>query len=247
LWTGHDEANLASELLAQATARPHDEHRIALPLNAAKDHQEVSRSTGIADSLLVTKSYRPTIANMPAYHSIFLEEPNQQLIGNFAILPLRTRTRGPAQQLPALPSDISELDVDPSSESYDPLDEVLSLFRANTFFRNFEIKGPADRVLIYGILFVSEALSKIKPNMTRREAEKSVFNVSLDTNFAIPGDAGFPLNQAYETPRDRNEAEVLRQYIMQMRQELAARLLNRVYADPSGQPSKVGPPKRMHI
>lgn len=178
---------------------------------------------------------------MPAYHSIFLEEPNQQLIGNFALLPLRTRTRGPAQQLPALPSDISELDVDPSSESYDPLDEVLSLFRANTFFRNFEIKGPADRVLIYGILFVSEALSKIKPGMTRREAEKSVFNVSLDTNFAIPGDAGFPLNQAYETPRDRNEAEVLRQYIMQMRQELAARLLNRVYADPSGQPSKVSP------
>ena len=176
---------------------------------------------------------------MPAYHSIFLDEPNQQLIGNFAILPLRTKTRGPAQQLSALPSDISELDVDPSSESYDPLDEVLSLFRANTFFRNFEIKGPADRVLIYGILFVSEALSKIKPGMSRREAEKSVFNVSLDTNFAIPGDAGFPLNQAYEAPRDRNEAEVLRQYIMQMRQELAARLLNRVYADPSGQPSKV--------
>jgi actin related protein 2/3 complex subunit 3 len=176
---------------------------------------------------------------MPAYHSIFLDEPNQQLIGNFAILPLRTKTRGPAQQLSALPSDISELDVDPSSESYDPLDEVLSLFRANTFFRNFEIKGPADRVLIYGILFVSEALSKIKPGMSRREAEKSVFNVSLDTNFAIPGDAGFPLNQAYEAPRDRNEAEVLRQYIMQMRQELAARLLNRVYADQSGQPSKV--------
>lgn len=63
---------------------------------------------------------------MPAYHSIFLEEPNQQLIGNFALLPLRTRTRGPAQQLPALPAEISELDVDPSSESYDPLDEVLS-------------------------------------------------------------------------------------------------------------------------
>lgn len=176
---------------------------------------------------------------MPAYHSIFLDEPNQQVIGNFALLPLRTKTRGPAQQLSALPSDISELDVDPSSESYDPLDEILSLFRANTFFRNFEIKGPADRVLIYGILFVSEALSKIRPGMARREAEKSVFNVSLDTNFAIPGDAGFPLNQAYEPPRDRNEAELLRQYIMQMRQELAVRLLNRVYADPSGQPSKV--------
>lgn len=175
---------------------------------------------------------------MPAYHSVFLDEPNQQLIGNFALLPLRTRTRGPAQQLPQL-TDTTELDVEPSHPSYDPLDEILSLFRANTFFRNFEVKGPADRVLIYGILFVSEALSKIKPGTSRRDAEKAVNNIALDTNFAIPGDAGFPLNQAFEPPRDRNEAEVLRQYIMQMRQELARRLLDRVYMDGTGAPSKV--------
>nr|POE65288.1 actin-related protein 2/3 complex subunit 3 [Quercus suber] len=175
---------------------------------------------------------------MPAYHSVFLDEPNQQVIGNFALLPLRTRTRGPAQQLPPL-QGTTELEVEPSNESYDPLDEVLSLFRANTFFRNFEIKGPADRVLIYGILFVSDVLSKVKPGMVRRDAEKAVMNVALDTNFAIPGDAGFPLNQAFEAPRDRNEAEVLRQYVMQMRQELATRLLNRVYAYDADRPSKV--------
>lgn len=52
------------------------------------------------------------------------------------------------------------------------MDEVLALFRANTFFRNFEIKGPADRVLIYGILFVSECLGKVRPGMVRRDAEK---------------------------------------------------------------------------
>jgi hypothetical protein len=92
--------------------------------------------------------------------------------GNFALLPLRTRTRGPAQQLPALPADVTELTIDASHESYDPLDEILALFRANTFFRNFEIKGPADRVLIYGILYVSEVLGKIRPGMGRREAEK---------------------------------------------------------------------------
>lgn len=176
---------------------------------------------------------------MPAYHSIFLDEPNQQLIGNFALLPLRTRTRGPAQPLPALPPGTSDLDLDPSHESYDPLDETLSLFRANTFFRNFEIKGPADRVLIYGILFVSQVLSLIRPQMSRREAEKAVMNVALDSNFAVPGDAGFPLNQAFEAPRERQEAEVLRQYVGQMRQELAARLLARVYADGSDRPSKV--------
>ena len=29
--------------------------------------------------------------------------------------------------------------------------------------------------------------------------------------FAIPGDASFPLNQAFEAPKDRQDAEVLRQ------------------------------------
>jgi actin related protein 2/3 complex, subunit 3 len=74
--------------------------------------------------------------------------------------------------------------------------------------------------------------------MTKRDAEKAVMNVALDTNFAVPGDAGFPLNQAFEAPRDRNEAETMRQYLMQVRQELAARLLTRVYAN-DNTPSKV--------
>lgn len=63
-------------------------------------------------------------------------------------------------------------------------------------------------------------------------------NVALDTNFAIPGDAGFPLNQAFEAPPDRNQAEQLRQYLRQMREELAVRLLNRVYSDGTNTPSK---------
>jgi hypothetical protein len=57
------------------------------------------------------------------------------------------------------------LTIEASHESYDSLDEVLLLFRANTFFRNFEIKGPADRVLIYGILFVQDILAKITKSM----------------------------------------------------------------------------------
>ncbi|KAI9785471.1 MAG: subunit of the Arp2/3 complex [Geoglossum umbratile] len=191
---------------------------------------------------------------MPAYHSIFLQDQDVRIIGNFALLPLRTRTRGPAYTLQPLPAGTSDLDIDPNGGSYDPLDEVLSLFRANTFFRNFEIKGPADRLLIYGILFVSECLTKIRPAMSAREAEKAVTTAALD-QFSIPGDPGFPLNQLYEAPHNKNDAETLRQqvppfpdqtqyyhltaptgfptcsiYISQVRQELAIRLLARVYA-----------------
>lgn len=74
--------------------------------------------------------------------------------------------------------------------------------------------------------------------MTRREAEKAIMNVALDTNFAVPGDAGFPLNQQFEGARDRHEAETLRQYMMQMRQELGVRLLGRVYSGGEERPSK---------
>ena len=92
--------------------------------------------------------------------------------GNFGMPALRTKTRGPAYTLPSLPAGTNDLDIDPDSESYDVLDETLTLFRANTLFRNFEIKGPADRVLIYGILWISECLGKVKPIMSQRDAEK---------------------------------------------------------------------------
>lgn len=39
---------------------------------------------------------------------------------------------------------------------------------------------------------------------------QALTNTALD-QFAIPGDASFPLNQAFEAPRDRQDAETLRQ------------------------------------
>lgn len=143
--------------------------------------------------------------------------------------------------LPPLQPPDTPLTIDASHSSYDPADEVLSLFRANTFFRNFEIQGPADRTLIYGILYLSSLLAQVKPNMTRREAEKALMNVALDVNFALPGDAGFPLNQAFQAPADRAQTEVLRGYLGQLRQELAMRLLERLYEAGEDRPSKVSP------
>ncbi|UDD56724.1 hypothetical protein AFCA_004251 [Aspergillus flavus] len=109
---------------------------------------------------------------MPAYHSVFLQDQGIPVIGNFPVLPLRTRTRGPAYTLPPLPPNVPDTEIAVDSESYDCVDEILSLFRANVLFRNFEINGPADRMLIYGTLFISECLGKVRPNMTALEAGK---------------------------------------------------------------------------
>lgn len=129
--------------------------------------------------------------------------------------------------------------MDPDSESYDILDEVLSLFRANTFFRNFEIKGPADRLLIYGILFLSECLQKLSTQRSpdASTAQKFLTNLALE-QFSLPGEPGFPLNQAFEGPHDRNDAETLRSYVSQVRQELASRLHARLFEGGSQVPSK---------
>ncbi|WVR04762.1 hypothetical protein IAU60_001774 [Kwoniella sp. DSM 27419] len=175
---------------------------------------------------------------MPAYHSAFNEDPSVRQVGNMAILPISTKIRGPAP----IASDPDQPDI---------IEESLDLFRANCLFRNFEIKGPADRLMIYLILFISECLTKLAPTPGRpspgyQEALKQLQTLAVDT-FALPGDAGFPLNSLYHAPASRSEADSLRSYLTQTRQELAIRLVDRLYPfeqslGPDGQPTgQAGP------
>lgn len=161
---------------------------------------------------------------MPAYHSTFLgdESSDSRIIGNIILLPIHTKFRGPSY---------------PPQQDYDIIEETLDLFRANSFFKNFDIKGPADRLLIYGILFVSDCLSKLNSKVNYKEAVRILNNLSLDS-FALPGDIGFPLNALYQSPANKNEADLLRSYLQQFRQELADRLLKKIYADDETIPSK---------
>ncbi|KIJ20361.1 hypothetical protein PAXINDRAFT_127097 [Paxillus involutus ATCC 200175] len=163
---------------------------------------------------------------MPAYHSALNESEDARQVGNMSILPIKTKVRGPAPVADSQQADI--------------IDETLDLFRANSLFRNFEIKGPADRLLIVLILFVSDCLAKIGTARTvpsQIEASKLLNTLSVD-NFPIPGDANFPLNAHYAAPANRAGADYLRTYLTQVRQELAARLVERLYADGTGKPSK---------
>ena len=40
----------------------------------------------------------------------------------------------------------------------DVVDEAISFFRANVLFRNFEVKGPTDKLLLYLTLYISACL-----------------------------------------------------------------------------------------
>lgn len=151
---------------------------------------------------------------MPVQHSAFNESTDARVVGNMAVLPLRTRIRGPAFP----------------TEDYDIIDEVVDLFRVNSFFRNFEIWGPADRTLIYGILFVNECLQLLKPGLPFQDAQKQL-NVIAADNFSVPGEPKFSLNSVFQAPQGRGEIELLKSYLSQFRQELATRLLVRVYGE----------------
>ncbi|KAI8339046.1 actin-related protein ARPC3 [Chlamydoabsidia padenii] len=157
---------------------------------------------------------------MPAYHSQF-NDGDYQSFGNMYALPIKTKFRGNAPM------------ADPSTD--DIIDEAITLFRANCLFRNFEIKGNADRVLIYLILFISECLQNLNKSTPQGSALKNLSTLAV-SNFSIPGDPSFPLNAMYQTPSDRVQLDQMRQYIQQLRQELVLRLVEAVYLD--GLPSK---------
>lgn len=157
---------------------------------------------------------------MPVQHSQFDAYTDVQTVGKFAILPLRTNFRGPAYP----------------TEDYDIIDEVIDLFRVNSFFRNFEIQGHADRTLLYGILFINECLAKVRAQHPSLAEANKQLNVIASDNFSIPGEPGFPLNAIYSVP-SREEQDFLRSYLSQFRQELALRLLGHLYAD-GDSPSK---------
>jgi actin related protein 2/3 complex, subunit 3 len=139
------------------------------------------------------------------------------------ILPLKTKFKGPAPTQ----GDQSQPDI---------IDEALMFFKANCFFRNYEVKGNADRVLIYLTLYIQQALAKII-GKDRGGAEKELYQLAI-ANFSIPGDGSFPLGGFVTNPANRAEADTVRQYFLQMRQELNARLVLRVYAQGDAQPSK---------
>ncbi|KAJ8682748.1 hypothetical protein QAD02_018540 [Eretmocerus hayati] len=158
---------------------------------------------------------------MPAYHSSYTSKNNN--LGNMALLPLKTTFRGPAPPLP-------------NGEEMDIVDEALYFFKANVFFRTYEIKSEADRVLIYITLYITECLKKLQKCINKNQATHEMYSLAI-SKFDIPGDAGFPLNTVYARPNDATEADAMRQYLLQIRQETGTRLIDKVYAN-DGKPSK---------
>ncbi|XP_037040553.1 actin-related protein 2/3 complex subunit 3-B-like [Bradysia coprophila] len=156
---------------------------------------------------------------MPAYHSQIREF--NSAVGNIAILPLRTQSRGPA------PMANIEQDI---------IDESLYYFKANVFFRTYEVKSEVDRTLIYITLYITECLKKLQRCSNKNQGLQEMYSLAI-SKFDIPGDAGFPLNSVYAKPSSPADSDLMRQYLQQIRQETGIRVCDKVFGE-DGKPSK---------
>eukprot|EP00730_Choanoeca_flexa_P012412 TRINITY_DN4244_c0_g1_i2.p1 TRINITY_DN4244_c0_g1~~TRINITY_DN4244_c0_g1_i2.p1 ORF type:complete len:182 (+),score=31.28 TRINITY_DN4244_c0_g1_i2:77-622(+) len=160
---------------------------------------------------------------MPAYHSSHNQKEGCQIIGGVALLPFEAQnSRGPAPR----PGDEDKPDI---------IDETLKFFKANVFFQNFDVKGPADRLLIYLTLYTHQCILRISKATSQDGAKREMFQLAQE-NFTLPCDKGFSLSSFYTQVTSKSDSDQLRAYLKQCREELGSRLADRACVD--GKPSK---------
>jgi actin related protein 2/3 complex subunit 3 len=169
-----------------------------------------------------------------AFHSQFNEPmekgapvpfPSTRYICNFPILGIR-----PAKA--KAPAGVPPMDKDKE----DIIDEAIRLFKANVMFRNFEVRGYADRLLIYITVYISTLISKINLK-SKGEADKIFFAFAIEP-FSLPGDKTFCLGGLVTAPQNRADNEFIKAYLTYIRQETGSRLLEQVYAHGERLPDK---------
>ena len=91
------------------------------------------------------------------YHSGFNDEGKYPTACGLAVLPLKTKAQGKECKSFNILGPAPKADF----ETDDVIDEAISQFRANIFFKNYEVRGPADKVIIYLTVFISKCLEVI--------------------------------------------------------------------------------------
>ncbi|XP_031094180.1 actin-related protein 2/3 complex subunit 3-like [Ipomoea triloba] len=156
------------------------------------------------------------------HHSSFVDGEGISKACGCPLLPLKTDIEGPAP--------VAEED------SIDIVDEAITFYRANVFFKNFDIKSSADKLLIYLTLYINVALKRLEDCRTLAEGTKAIINLGNE-NVPVPGEKGFPFPWLFSSTKSQKEAELFRDYLKQIREETSWRLLNVAFRA-NGTPNK---------
>lgn len=154
------------------------------------------------------------------YHS-HLDTSQCQFACGLPLIPLKSRADHTATE--SRPRDI--------------VDDSLYAFRANILFRNFEVKGAADKLLIYLTLFINLCLKRIADTRVNKAgANALVFQLAHEV-VKVPGDSGFALGGLLTPPVDKQEEGAFRLYVRQCREQAGQRLVEKCF-DTDAAPSK---------
>lgn len=106
----------------------------------------------------------------------------------------------------------------------DIVDEAITFFRANVFFRNFDIRSPADKLLIYLTLYINVALKRLEGCRTLAVGTKAIINLGLE-KVPVPGEPGFPFPGLFALPQSQQEAGMFSSLLVSYRENLYLNLL----------------------
>lgn len=98
-------------------------------------------------------------------------------------------------------------------DKIDIVDEAITFFRANVFFKNFDIKSPADKLLIYLTFYINVALKRLEGCRTLAVGTKAIINLGLE-KVPVPGEPGFPFPGLFSVPRSQDEAGIISCHIL---------------------------------
>lgn len=149
---------------------------------------------------------------MPSYHSVFNEKSYHTYCG-VPIIEFK-QNKIPDLDPSKLKLPLHELDLD-------IIDEALIYFRANVLFKNFPIKGDADKLIIYISVFISKCLDVA--NNIDIEKAKSLMKALVDDCEWSPNYKSHFFNALVSIKT--NEIAELQAYLKGIRREVVLRLM----------------------
>lgn len=119
----------------------------------------------------------------------------------------------------------------------DCIDEAIALFRANVLYASFDVEGPADRLLCYLTMYISQCLVRLDAKgKTKADGIKLMTEIGRE-NFPLPGESGWQLGGHFPSAKSRSEMDQARAYLKHVREECGLRLCEHVY-NADGTPNK---------
>jgi actin related protein 2/3 complex subunit 3 len=153
---------------------------------------------------------------MPSYHSVFNPNSYSSACG-FPLVDFKVN-KIPDLDPTKLKQPLKEMDLD-------IIDESLIYFRANILFKNYPIKGDADKILVYASVFISKCL-EVAYNQDIDKGKALMKSLVDDCEWSPNYKAHF-LNTIVSVKA--NEINDLQAYLKTIRKEIVLRLMYILY------------------